>query len=162
MKEYDIHSAVEDGNEKIYVFQYDNGKRTLMIMLEVFFSLLGLFMMFFENIFLIIFGGIIFLIGLKQILELSLFKSLKFREKYLCKEWYFLKNIKIPYTDLRSGAAKRLWTGLISFKSKRITFFQEIMMDTEVFPIGNDGFRAIREILIEKKVIQGDENGWNY
>jgi len=35
-------------------------------------------------------------------------------------------------------------------------------MNFETFPIGNDGFREIRKILIDQIVIEGDENGWNY
>lgn len=102
------------------------------------------------------------IVGLLSLLNLLFFKVLIFYDDHLIKEWFIFGRKKIKFENLETAAAKRVWTGTIFFRDKRKNSFLQFFMNFETFPIGNDGFRQIRKILIDKKVIEGDENGWNY
>jgi len=143
-------------------FKYDNLKRILISIVFFIIVILGLFFLFIGHWFSILLGILFIIIGLLSIFNLLFFKELIFHNDYLIKEWFVFGRKKIKFDDLETSVSKRVWTGTIFFRDKRKNSFSQFFMNFETFPIGNDGFREIRNILIEKKVIKGDENGWNY
>jgi hypothetical protein len=142
-------------------FKYNNFKRFLIIMAFCFICLLGGGLILIDNWFAIIIGILFITYGLIIIIDISLFKALIFRQDYIVKEWYFVGSNKIDFKDLEVGVVKRIWTGSIFFNDKNRSSFTRLIMQFEIFPIGNKGFDAIKKILIHKKIIKGDEYEWN-
>jgi len=144
------------------VFKYDNFKRVSIAILMFFFVLLGSLIMNFGNLFSFFVGLIVVLFSFGSLVDILFFKSLIFKNNCVIKEWYLFGSKKIKFENLVVGVNKRLWTGRIYFEDKRKRFLSRLIMQFEMFPIGNTGFIKIRNLLIDKKIIKGDENGWNY
>lgn len=153
--------GMEYTNEEIR-FEYNNLKRVFITMAFLMMIILGFFLLMIENWFAVLFGILLIVIGLLSVLDILFFKVLRFYDNYFIKEWFIFGKKKIEFDNLEASAVKRVWTGTIIFRDKRKNSFSQFFMNFETFPIGNDGFREIRKILIDKKVIKGDENGWNY
>ena len=149
-------------NGKEIIFKYDTLKRLLVAVSFFVVALLGCFFLLIGNRFADFFGIVMIFIGLQSFLDVLLFNKLIFTDDYVLKEWVIFGGKKIEYSNLEAGASKRMWTGTVFFRDKRKKPFFQFFMDFETFPIGNDGFKKIRGILIEKKIIKGDEDGWNY
>lgn len=167
MKANSVHLKTENENEKKYTgkeirFEYDNLKRIFIGIVFFMIIMLGLSFVFIGNWFAVLFGLLLILIGLPSMLDVVFFKVLIFYDEYFIKEWFVLGKKKIKFDNLDVSTSKRVWTGTIFFRDKRKNYFTQFFMNFEIFPIGNKDFRAIRQILIEKKIILGDENGWNY
>lgn len=123
-------------------------------------SFLGWFFILVNNWFTIVFGGMLLLVGLLNVLDAFLFKKLTINHDFLIKEWYFFGSKSIPLMSLKATVAKRLWSGTIFFRDRNNSSWNGFIMNFETFPIGNDGFRKIKKILIDKKIITGDEYEW--
>jgi len=143
-------------------FEYNNLKRIFISIAFSIIIILGLFLVFIENWFAVLFGLLLIIIGFISMLDILFFKVLIFYDEYLIKEWFVFGKKKIKFDNLEVSTSKRVWTGTIFFRDKRKNYFTQFFMNFEIFPIGNKGFREIRQILINKKIILGDENGWNY
>jgi len=149
-------------NEKEIVFEYDNFKRILILLAYVFGIFLGLVLILIDNWFVKVVGILFVIFGLISVIDMSLFKALIFKDDRIVKEWHYLGSKKINFEDLEVDIVKRLWSGIIYFKDRNKGSLTRLLMQFEMFPIGNDKFQEIREILINKKIIKGDENGWEY
>ena len=143
-------------------FKYNIEKRILIVIAFLVIILLGFFFLLIGHWFTIFFGTILLLIGLPSMLDILFFKQLIFSDKYVMKEWFIFGRKKIEFNNLTTGVAKKVWSGTIFFRDKKKKSILQFFMNFETFPIGNNGFKKIRKILINKKIIKGDENGWNY
>jgi hypothetical protein len=143
-------------------FEYNNLKRIFISIAFSIIIILGLFFVFIENWFAALFGLLLIIIGFISMLDIIFFKVLIFYDEYLIKEWFVFGKKKIKFDNLEVSTSKRVLTGAIFFRDKRKNYFTQFFMNFEIFPIGNKGFREIRQILINKNIISGDENGWNY
>ena len=150
VKEINIKSI---SNEKI-VFEYDNFKRILIILAYAFGIFLGLFLILIDNWFVKVVGILFVIFGLISVIDMSLFKALIFKDDRIVKEWHYLGSKKINFEDLEVDIVKRLWSGTICFKDRNKGSLARLLMQFEMFPIGNDKFQEIREILINKKIIK--------
>lgn len=155
-------TEIIDKSKEEIRFEYDNLKRIIFGMVYLMMIVLGLFLVLIENWFAVIFGSLAVYMGTFRLLDIMFFKALIIDKNFLVKEWFVFGSKSIPTKDLKVTVAKRVWSGQIFFMAKNSSFFQNILMSFETFPIGNEGFRAIREILIKKNVIKGDEHEWNY
>jgi hypothetical protein len=144
------------------VFKYNNFKRMIISFMYLFMILIGFFLILIENWFAVLFGILLIIIGLLSALDILFFKVLSLNDKHLIKEWFVFGKKKIGLNDLEVSVVKRVWTGTITFRDKKKKSFTQFFMNFETFPIGNDGFREIKKMLIEKKIIKGDEHEWNY
>lgn len=158
VKEINIKSI---SNEKI-VFVYDNFKRFLILLIHIFIILLGVSLVSIGHWFTVCFGILLIVVFLEAIINIVFFKSLVLDSDYVIKNSYFFGSKKINFQNLEVAANKRVWTGTVFFRDKSKSFFSRQVIQLEIFPIGNEGFKKIRKILINKKIIKGDENGWKY
>ena len=149
-----------NNREQPYIFEYDALKRFLIILVFFFMSFLGWFFILVNNWFTIVFGGMLLLVGLLNVVDAFLFKKLTINHDLLIKEWHFFGSKSIPLMSLKATVSKRLWSGTIFFRDRNISSWNGFLMNFETFPIGNNGFRKIKKILIDKKIITGDEYEW--
>lgn len=156
-----MNEPIKDLNEN-RVFSYDNFKRVLIVIWFVFVCLLGCGLILIDNWFTIIIGILFIVVGLFSIIDISFFKSLTFEKDCVIKEWHLFGSKKVNFKNLEVGVSKRLWTGLITFNDTNKGFLSRIGMQFEMFPIGNDNFKEIRNILINKQIIKEDEYEWNF
>jgi len=143
-------------------FKYSTLRRIIIVMAIFIIVILGFFLLFIGEWFAALFGILLILIGLPSMLDIVFFKQLSFFDEYMVKEWFIFGRKEIKFSTLEASVAKRLWSGTIFFRDKNKKSFSQFFMNFETFPIGNIGFRMIRKILIDKKIIRGDENGWDY
>lgn len=162
MKESNIQLKVELENDFLYIFKYSDGKRFIVILAFLFMFIMGLFFILIGNWFTIFFGSILIFVSLLNAIDICFFKALIINDNFLIKEWYLFGKRSIKISNLSAVVAKRLWSGTIFFREKNDAVIGGFLMNFEVFPIGNSGFKQIKKILIEKQVIKGDENEWNY
>jgi len=157
-----IENEEKSHNGKEVIFRYDTARRLLVAMVFFGVALLGYLFLLIGNWFTVFLGIVMICIGLQSFLDVLLFKELIFSDNYILKKWFIFGGKKIEYSNLSASASKRMWTGTVFFRDNRRKPFFQFFMDFETFPIGNEGFKKIRKILIDKKIIKGDENGWNY
>ena len=155
-KEIENESLEED-----ITFEYNNFKRFLIVITFWFICLLGWGFILIDNWFAKIIGILFIIYGLITIVDILLFKALIFKQDYIIKEWHFVGSNKIYLKNLEVGVSKRIWTGLIFFSDTSRGSFTRLIMQFEIFPIGNKGFDEIKKLLIQKKVIKGDEYEWS-
>lgn len=148
--------------EKVYIFKYDNFKRFVAAISFLFIVVLGFFFVLIQNWFAVIVGILMVFVGIFRIFDILFFDSLIIYENFLIKKWYIFGQKSINLKNLKATATKRVWSGSIFFSDKNKGYFSNLLMSFETFPIGNESFREIRNLLIEKKIIQGDEHEWNY
>lgn len=122
----------------------------------------GLFLTQVPNLFGNIFGYLSIIVGVFFLLDFLLFKSLTITANSIIKESYILGKREVEFSSLKASATKNIWSGMIMFEDKNKGFFYNRTTFFEIYPIGNDGFRVIRNILIKEKIIDGFSNGWNY
>lgn len=147
-------------NNKI-VFKYNNFKRYLISLSFIVFIFLGINFIFIGHWFSISLGIILTITGAHNLIDILFFKSLTFENKFVTKKWFIFGEKKVKIDDLKIGVSKRIWTGIITFSDKNKNFLSNSLMVFELFPIGNKGFKEIKKILIDKKVIKGTENEWS-
>ncbi len=147
-------------NEKI-IFEYDNFKRLVILVAYFIVMILGLLFISISQWFAIILGYLLFVVGIFYFIDILFFKCLIITNKSIIKEWVLFGKIEVKYENLSVIVAKRIWTGQVLFKNINRTYFYNRLMIFEIFPIGNKGFEKLKNILINKKIIKGEEYEWN-
>jgi len=143
------------------IFKYDNFKRSIILLAYLGMIGFGFFLISLYHLFAIIFGYLLIIVGLFYFIDIFFLKYLIISNKCITKEWFLFGRIRIKNKDLIVSVSKRIWTGQIFFKNKNRSYFYNRLMIFEVFPIGNKGFKEIKEILIKEQIIKGDEYEWN-
>lgn len=147
-------------NEKI-IFEYDNFKRLVILVAYFIVMILGLLFISISQWFAIILGYLLFVVGIFYFIDILFFKCLIITNKSIIKEWVLFGKIEVKYENLSVIVAKRIWTGQVLFKNINRSYFYNRLMIFEIFPIGNKGFEKLKNILINKKIIKGEEYEWN-
>jgi len=152
----------EEINKSVYTFVYDDEKRLIIAVAYLIMIVLGLGFVLLNQWVTIVFGVLLVAVGLFKLLDICFFKRLTIGNTRITKEWFYFGKRSIDLSDLQAGVAKQLWSGTIFFQHKNHFGIDKLIMQFEVFPIGNSKFRLIRQILIQKGIISGDELSWNY
>jgi hypothetical protein len=149
-------------NESIIVFTYNNFYRFIFIFWLLLMFVLGLLFILTNKLFAIIFGILIVIFVFFSILDILLFKRLVIYQHYITKEWYVFGIKKINFSEIKVTLVLRIWTGQLIFSGKKIT--DRFVMNLELFPVVDfkNKLNKLKSILIEKNIIKGDENEWNY
>lgn len=125
-----------------------------------------LFIMFYGNLFFFIVGLIGFIGCIYTLLDIWFFRRVIFTNYYVIKEWNaFEKSYfhKIKYKNLELQALqKRLISGHIVFKTIGANYFKTFCFQINLIPISKKDLKKVKEVLIIKRVLRGDEYEWNY
>jgi len=140
-----------------YTFKYNNFKRILISTLYlVFFYFIGLFVVLFKW-YIALVCLIVALPLLYIFLEIISFKKLIIDDRGVTRKSYLFGTRLISFNNLSTDCRHTLITGSIRFKEKGHT---PLIFD--VTPIGINNFLKIRKVLIDKHIIDGISNGWNW
>ena len=135
----------------------------LICILSIF---LGFYLIFFtKQIMSFLFGLLFIIMFIYKLLDIWFFKRVIFINYCDMKEWKGVGKIyfnKIKYKNLKVVIAKR---GFIIksfvFKNKKHNFFKTLFcFGVDLFLTKEANIEKMKDILIEKKVLKGDEYGW--
>ena len=135
----------------------------LICILSIF---LGFYLIFFtKQIMSFLFGLLFIIIFIYKLLDIWFFKRVIFINYCVIKKWKVFGKIyfnKIKYKNLKVVIAKR---GFIIksfvFKNKKHNFFKTLFcFGVDLFLTKEANIEKMKDILIEKKVLKGDEYGW--
>ncbi|WP_418178905.1 hypothetical protein ACNSOO_07975 [Aliarcobacter lanthieri] len=141
-------------------------------MLFYMFGIIISILLFNINLFSSLVAAVVFTLIVYIICDMCFFERVIFTNYHVIKEWrIFGKSIfnKIKYKDLIIEHSQKIHFGsglLIFYKSnykgylKKI--FKRLFFFIELAPINKNDIKKIREILIEKKILKGDEYDWKY
>jgi len=153
-------------NEKpLLVIEYKPLGRIGALMLRIFAVILGLFFLLANNYFANFFGIFFILIFVLDFFNITLFDRLVFYDDALVKESSIFNNSytrKLKYHEAEVMISGAFFGGTLMFWEKGRRWKTAWFFTFDLLPISNNEIRAIKQILIEKQVIKGDEHEWNY
>ncbi len=117
-----------------------------------------------NNYFANFFGVLLILFSILSFFNLLFFKSLIFYEDKIIKELnIFGKDYKktLQYSKMETTVSKNFFGGSLMFWEKENKLKTYCFFIIDLFPISNEEFKKIRQILIDKNIIDGDFH-WNY
>ena len=146
--------------------EYNPLGRIFMLLVWLLFGLpIGLFLFFVVNNYFANFSGILLVIcSIFYFFNLSFFKSLTFYENKIMKESnIFGKTFRrtLNYSKMETTVSKSFFGGSLMFWEKENKWKTYWFFVFDLFPVSNEEFKKIRQILIDKKKIDGDFE-WNY
>lgn len=155
----------ETMNELLRI-EYNPLGRIFMLFVWLLFGLpVGLFLFFVVNNYFANFFGILLVIfSILCFFNLSFFKSLVFYENKIMKESNFFGIIyrrTLSYSKMETTVSKSFFGGSLMFWEKENKWKTYWFFVIDLFPVSNEDFKKIRQILIDKNIIDGDFH-WNY
>ncbi|GGD43015.1 hypothetical protein GCM10012288_16630 [Malaciobacter pacificus] len=153
-----------DGEEILLEIEYDFYKKSLLLL----FALIGILIgcIFFvgsdKNIFLKILGIFICIYALFLFFDVLLFKKLLITRTEIKKIWIFGEIKLLVAEAIVFRSSYKLNKGTIHFRSKSNRFLSYILQ-IRLFALKNykKKYEQIKKILIETKILKGDEYEWN-
>jgi hypothetical protein len=151
--------------EKILLeLEYNLFKMIIALSFRILGVLLGIFFLLaFENNIVKIISLITILFFLADLLSVLLFQQIVFTDNGVRITFsLFLENKYYEYSIVRvmKSNGTIFGGGSISFYDKRKKYIN-IFGNIDLFPVSTNDINQIKNILIEKKVIKGDEYEWN-
>jgi len=151
--------------KELLKIEYNLSGRIFKLILWLFFALpIGSFLLLVNNYLVNFFGIIIIIFSIFNFFNLSFFKSLIFYENKIMKESSVFGNIyrkTLNYSKLETAVSKRFFGGSLMFWEKENKLKTYWFFTFDLFPVSDEDFIRIRQVLIDKKIIDGDFE-WNY
>ncbi|MDX1807897.1 MAG: hypothetical protein R3331_00020 [Sulfurospirillaceae bacterium] len=146
--------------------EYNPLGRIYMLLVWLLFGLpVGLFLfLVVNNYFANFFGILLVTFSVFCFLNLLCFKSLIFYENEIIKESSIFGKVykrTLSYSKMETTVSKRLFGGSLMFWEKENKWKTYWFFVIDLFPVSNEDFKKIRQILIDKNIIDGDFH-WNY
>lgn len=149
----------------LFTIQYGNGK-ILVLLFRLLALVLGLGFMQINNIFVQIFGIVILLFGIIGFFKNMFFQKMVFYDEFIEVQWNILGFNFVQsttYINIEASKSNGIFGGSLSFISqnnKRDRFYTMFFFSIDLLPLNKEEIKDIKKILIEKKVIKGDEYVW--
>jgi hypothetical protein len=162
---YDKNRKNSKKNKPLLNIEYNFYGKIFILLFRIFMTLVGLFLIFIDNIFVNFLGFMLIIFGILDFINILTFYRLIFCQDELVKEYYFFNDKhkkRLNYSDLEVMVSKRFFGGTLMFWKKNKRWKTILFFKFDLFPIKNEEFKKIKKILIEKNIIKGDENEWNY
>lgn len=153
-----------DGEEVLLEIEYSVLGKLLMLFFRLMAFCLGIGMILIDSIFAQIFGVLCLLYGWIGFFLSLFFIKIVFYEKSIETSWNVLGWMfekHILYSELSAMKVNGIFGGSISFLDKRNRLDSMFFFTIDLLPIQKEEILKIKNILIEKKIIKGDENVWN-
>jgi hypothetical protein len=139
------------------------GKLSILLFRLIAFCL-GIGMILIDNLFAQIFGVLCLVYGWIGFFLSLFFTKIVFYKKSIETNWNFLGwtfNKHILYSEATAMKINGIFGGSISFLDKKNRLDSMLFFTIDLFPIQKEEILKIKNILIEKKIIKGDENVWS-
>lgn len=153
--------TVSENKTSKEVFTYSLHKKFFAVMVYLLFLFFGIFCIYLGNLFTIVLGILLIFAAFINILNVFLFRSLIIEGAFLIKQWYFFGNKKIAIDDLMAYNGKKIWKNTITFLSKNGSAKLNFCMNLECFLLKKATFEDVKNLLIYKNIITGDEKCWD-
>jgi len=151
--------------KELLKIEYNLLGRIFKLLLWLLFALpIGIFLLLIDNYLANFFGIILVIFSVFYFLNLLFFKSLIFYENQIMKESnIFGKTYKrtLDYSKMDSTVSKSFFGGSLMFWEKGNRWKTYWFFIFDLFPVSNENFKIIRQILMDKNIIDGDFH-WNY
>ncbi|QKF82392.1 hypothetical protein AEBR_1912 [Halarcobacter ebronensis] len=154
-------------NNIILTLEYNLGWRIFILsffIFSIYFS--SIFIIFYINLLMFIIGLMCCLLFTFVFLDTIFFKRVIFTKFNVIKYWsIFGKNYinKIKYKDLKIIHSKKGYVfGTLNFTEKKAGFFKRFCFFVSLTPLQDETIKQVKQILIEKEILKGDEYDWNY
>ncbi len=165
VRTYDKNQKNSKENKPLLIIEYSLFGRIFVLLFRIFMIFVGFILIHIDSIFVNFLGFMCITFGILDFLNILTFYRLIFYQDKLVKEYYFFnekhKN-RLSYSDLEVMVSKRFFGGTLMFWKKNKRWKTILFFKFDLFPIKNEEFKKIKKILIEKNIIKGDENEWNY
>lgn len=161
-------NEIVKGEKILLEIEYSIGGRIISILLNIFGIIFGLCLFFvFENYFVTILLCIIGFLVLYNIMDILVFKKLIFTDKKIIKQYFnplkicFMNN-SLEYEKMSVEFWNRILNTRLTFWEKDKKWKTKWKYSFELIGVNDKNIETIKQILIDKKVIKGDEYEWYY
>ncbi len=157
----------KSSSSPLLIVEYNALGRILAQLLMIFGMYFGFFLVFgVSNIFTIVIGTLFFVTGFTMFISLSLFDTLIFEDDKILIEFNILGfryiGVEVYYKNMLVGLRKGLFGGQLFLYKKNKRWQLLALSYIDLLPISNKDIKTIKQIFIEKKVIEGNEYSWNF
>lgn len=157
------------GNKKILLeIEHSLGGRIASMLLNCIGIIFCLFFFFsIENYFVTSLLCIIIFIFFYNIINTLIFKKLVFTDKQIVKQFFnplkfCIMEISLKYTEMDVEFWNRIWNTKLTFWKKDQKLKTKWKYSFDLTGINDRYIESIKQILIDKQVIKGDEYEWYY
>lgn len=150
-----------DDEEILLEIKYGFLGRCIALLLRIFGIYIGIFfLMAFQSYIVKIIAIFCIVFCILDFLNILFFRKLFFCTNYVLKE-SILKKSYLNYSIAEVMVSKGYFGGTLMFWKKHQRIKTILNFNFDLLPITNQEFKRIKQILIDKKVIKGDEYEWN-
>ena len=155
-------------DEKILLeIEHSTGGCIASILLNVLGIIFCLLFFLFENYFVKTLSCIIVLILLYNIVNILVFKKLIFTDKKIIKQYFnplkfCIMNVSLEYTKMSVQFWNRILNSRLIFWEKGKKWRIKWKYSFSLIGVSDKNIENIKQILIDKKIIKGDEYEWYY
>ena len=145
----------------VVVLKYSIHKRVLAVFTYLLIASFGIFCIYLNMWLTIIIGILIFISSTIHLLDVLLFKELIIGDEFLTKKWYLFGNKKVELSNLYIFCSNRVWKNKILFYPTNGSKVSRFCMNIESYLVAKNKFEDIKNVLISKGLITGEEKCWN-
>ena len=150
--------------ETLLIVKYDLLGRIFALLFRVFGFSVGLFLLLPNNYFVNLIGIIFTVLAFWDFFNILFFESLTLQNDKIIKKTNIFGKVNkrsLNYSKIDTSVSKRFFGGSLIFWEKENRFKTYWFFIFDLLPISNNEFKKIRQILIDKNIIDGDFE-WNY
>lgn len=153
-----------DGEEVLLEIEYSVLGKLSILFFRLMAFCLGIGMILIDSLFAQIFGVLCLFYGWIGFFLSLFFIKIVFYKKYIKTSWNILGWIfdkYILYSEVSVMKSNGIFGGSISFLDKKNRLYSMFFFTIDQLPLTKEEILQIKNILIEKKIIEGDEYVWS-
>jgi len=156
-----LRNDKENNEERSYTFEYDFFGRIASLLFRVIAIFIGYVMLLMGKEVIILFvSGILFILyGLYSFIDILLFQKLIINKNLIIKQWYIFGKRELPIDSLIITKVNFPVGGIIGFKNNKRRL-ESFLFKIYTLPLGRNQISDIKTILMNLKIIKGDEYDW--
>jgi hypothetical protein len=149
----------------LVLIEYEIGGRILALAFWGISTLLGAMALFLgigADIYLLAFFGIsVTLFAFLRFIDILLFEKIEIYDDRLVKTWNYFGSHNLNILKLRAQKGGGIFGGSILFYEYGSRIKHVLFFGIDLLPVNNEKIEEIKKILVDLKVIHGDEFDWN-
>jgi len=162
-----VEIVERDGEKPLLVIKYNLVGKSFIVLHRLLSFALGVGFLLVDNAFTQVFGFFLILYGVVGLLKSLFFRKIIFYNQFLLINWniFGFKLVKtIKYSTVGTSKFNGILGGSIAFIAKEGSIDRLIgilLFSIDLLPLTSEEIEKIKKILIEKKVIKGEEYVWS-
>jgi hypothetical protein len=145
-----------DKEQILISISYNTPLMLVAVLFRILAVIIGFYFCMASNVFLILFGCFVIIFFTYDFFNVILFDKLVFYETKIVKN-----KRELRYEQMETTLMKHFFGGALTFNQKNNRLRTMLFFRIDLLPISNCDLKKIKDILVQKKVIDKDSFQWN-